>query len=381
MPARAPSLVSVVIPSHDGARFVGETIESVLTQTHPAIETIVVDDGSTDDTPRVIAAYGDRVRYVRQANAGPAAARNAGLRESHGSYLTFLDHDDRLHPTAVARRAEQLDMRPDLGVAYCGWRYVDADGRPLPATGWPCREGDVLADLVLGNLISPSAALVRRELVVGVGGFDDRLKGGEDWDLWLRISSRGARWACVDEALLDYRVHAASRSQSGVDRQLTNRLALLGRLFADLALPTAVRALEDRAYHNVYLRAAIDYTRGGDRDAASAALHEAARRHPSTLTEPRSLHDICRRLLPPAYRHQEFMADEAPQLTRLLRQALRDLFARPDLDAGIARVRWRAHLAAMRVTTRLLRKHLLARAVRPGDDAAPWRIAAAGVGR
>ncbi len=381
MAARAPSLVSVVIPSHNGARFVGETIESVLGQTHPTIETIVVDDGSTDDTPRVVGAYADRVRYVRQANVGPAAARNTGLRMARGAYVTFLDHDDRLRPTAVARRAALLDDRADVGVAYCGWRYVDGLGRPLPPTGWPRREGDVLADLILGNLITPSAALARRELVDAVGGFDATLAGGEDWDLWLRVSRAGARWACIDEALLDYRVHPASRSQSGVERQLTNRLALLRRFFADPALPAAVRALEPRAYHNVYLRAAIDWTRGGDREAASAALHEAARRQPWTLVDPRSLHEFCRRLLPPAYRHQEFMVDQAPELTRLLRQVVRDVFARPDLDPALPPLRWRAHVAALRVTFRLLRKHVFARPRRPAGEAAPWRVATAGAGR
>ena len=107
-------LVSCIIPVYNGADFLAEAVTSVLAQRHPALEVVVVDDGSTDDTPRVAASFGERVRYVRQDNAGPAVARNTGLAKTRGELVAFLDADDRWHETKLARQAAVLEAQPEL---------------------------------------------------------------------------------------------------------------------------------------------------------------------------------------------------------------------------------------------------------------------------
>src|SRR5690242_71279 len=117
----APPEVTVVIPSYNGARYLGEAIESVLAQTHPSVETIVVDDGSVDGTTALVSSYGDRVRGIRQENRGLAAARNSGIRAAAGTYVAFLDHDDRYLPEKTARQVAVFEARPDVGLVHTGW--------------------------------------------------------------------------------------------------------------------------------------------------------------------------------------------------------------------------------------------------------------------
>src|SRR5690242_13247080 len=118
-------LVSVIIPTYNGTAFLRETIDSALAQTYPAVEVIVVDDGSTDDTAAVIAEYGDRIKGIAQANSGTSAARNTGIRASSGDYIAFLDHDDLWAPIKLARQMRVLRDHPELGMVYAGIRFFN----------------------------------------------------------------------------------------------------------------------------------------------------------------------------------------------------------------------------------------------------------------
>jgi len=356
----SPSLVSVVIPSFNGARLLAEAVESVLAQTHPAVETIVVDDGSTDDTPALVARWGDRIRYLRQANRGVCAARNAGLAAARGVYVTFLDHDDRFTPEKLARQAAVLDAHPDAGVVYTGWRFIDAEGRPFPPVAWPRHEGDVLAELVIANFVFLGAVMVRRSLLAETGGFDEALRGAEDWELWLRLARHGARWACVDAPLFEYRLHDEQRHRRGAERRATNRIAVLRAVFADPHLPAAVRAREREAYHHAHLRAALDYWRAGERRAAGEEFHAAVLARPEIVSDAKALLEVCRLLAPPGRPHLGAMVEAWRPLTRALRVLVGDLLRRPGLEPEIARRAWAARLAVLRVTARLARKRVQA---------------------
>jgi glycosyl transferase family 2 len=351
-----PSLVSVVIPSFNGGGYLGEAIDSALAQTYPAVEIVVVDDGSTDDTRARVARYGDRVRYLHQENRGLPGARNTGIRAARGSYLAFLDHDDRFLPEKLARQVAVLEARPDVGLVYTGWHFIDGDGRRLPPTGWDRRDGDVLADLIVENMIYPAAAMVRKAPVDAVGGFDETLTGLEDWDLWLRLALRGVHWACVDEPLLEYRVHPGQMHKHGADRRLRNRLAILDKVRAAPDLAPEIRALEAVARQNAYLQAAAHRLRAGERREGADAFAAAVACRPALVADARALMRFARLLFPTGSQKKAAVVAARRSVMRTLRTAVDDLFARPDLDPAVRRLRWPARVALIRLGLRLARK-------------------------
>ena len=350
------SRVSVVIPCFNGARYLGEAIDSALAQTHPDVEVIVVDDGSTDGTPAVVSGYGDRLRCVRQPNRGLAGARNAGIRHARGPYVAFLDHDDRFLPDKLARQAAVLDARPDAGLVYCGWHFIDADGARLPPTGWDVREGDVTVDLLRGNIMHPATVVVRRTALDAAGGFDEGRTGLEDWDLWLRMAVRGVRWACVDAPLLEYRVHPGQMHRHGADRRLRNALVIFDRVFADPALPAHLRSLEGVARQNVYFAAAAHHYRSGEAAAGRAAFRAGMEARPATLADHRALLRFARLLFPTGAQGQTALATHWRSVAGTLRDAVGGVFDPPRPAPVVARLRWPARIAVLRATMRLARK-------------------------
>jgi glycosyltransferase involved in cell wall biosynthesis len=207
----AAPLVSVVIPCYDQGRYLGEAIESARRQTHEAVEVIVVDDGSTDDTARVAAAH-PGVRYVHQRNAGTAVARNRGLADSCGEFLLFLDADDRLLPEAVARGLDYLARHPDTAFVTGHVRLIHADATPdvVPAQE---HEPAGYAALLRWNYIwTPGVVLYRRAALDGVGGFDPAAGGSADFDVNIRIARRQAI-ACHHHVILEYRQHEANMTR------------------------------------------------------------------------------------------------------------------------------------------------------------------------
>src|SRR5215207_11289555 len=173
--AVGPPLVSVVIPCYNQAHFLGEAIESVLSQSYPNFEIIVVDDGSPDDTAEVAARYPE-VRYVRQDNQGVSVARNSGLARSGGAYIVFLDADDRLLPGALEVGVRELEAHPECALVFGYSNHMAANGTPLFSYR-PHVEGDHYLELLRYNYISPSAvAMYRRDVFDSVGGFDPSLR-------------------------------------------------------------------------------------------------------------------------------------------------------------------------------------------------------------
>jgi glycosyltransferase involved in cell wall biosynthesis len=364
--------VSVIIPLYNLGRFVGEAIESTLAQTigRDALEVIVIDDGSTDGGGDVARRYAGPVRCHRQENRGLSAARNAGLGLSHAPFVTFLDADDRVLPEKLEAQLAGFAAHPEAGLVYTGWRHIDESGHPLPQRGWSRYTGDVLGHLLLGNLIHPHAALVRRELVERAGGFDESLTSVEDWDLWLRISRAGALWHCIDRPLAEYRVRPGAMHDNP-KRMLDNRLRVLDKFFADATLPHQAAERRHGAYQNAYLMAACDYFRSGDRPTGGHWFHAAIAAHPGYLTEPANLRRFCRWVLPAGYQREDAVVAHWHLLAPILAAALDDLFARPDLDDSIRHVRARARLAYWRTVARFVRKRIAARLRVGRRDAVP----------
>ena len=191
----APTIeVSAIIPTYNRRELVVRAIESVLAQTRRVDEIVVVDDGSTDGTEAVLRErYGDRIRYVWQANAGVSAARNHGMSIAHGRYFALLDSDDEWLPKKTARQVEWMQAHPDFGMVLCDVERVDSQHQlvdvfrrrdTIQEDGW------VLRWIIHNPALAPASALLRREVVVDVGGFDETLRTAEDIDFHLRIAHR-----------------------------------------------------------------------------------------------------------------------------------------------------------------------------------------------
>src|SRR5215207_3618778 len=222
----AAALVTVVIPCYNQAHFLEEAIESVLAQSHPNFEIIVIDDGSTDDTSEVAERY-PGVRLFRQDNQGLAAARNAGLWRSKGEYLVFLDADDRLLPWALEVGLKHLNAHPECAFVSGYYRPIAVDGSPLslPQQQHRTEKDHYLELLREGPSWPPVTVMFRRSVFESVGGFDASLRAAEDYDMYLRIARR---WPINrhDEVVAQYRVHSASLNHNAA-LMLKSTLAVL----------------------------------------------------------------------------------------------------------------------------------------------------------
>ncbi len=210
------SLVSIIIPAYNAEKYVKAAIDSVLHQTYPNIEVVVVDDGSTDSTKAIIEelACGDnRVRVFSQKNVGQSAARNAGIGQARGEYVAFLDADDLFLPEKIERQVRYLEAHPDCGISYCKI-YHFFDENPPELYYFPVLHpsGNIFADLLRGNFINPLTVVVRRSVLDEFGAFENTFRRVDEQYLWLKLSYRGVRFAYLDEPLGLYRVHANSLS-------------------------------------------------------------------------------------------------------------------------------------------------------------------------
>ena len=227
-------LARVVVPVFNGAAFVEGAVRSALAQTYRDLEVVVVNDGSTDDTPTVVerlAAEDPRVRVVHQENRGLSEARNAGIAASRGAYLAFLDADDWLTPTKFATQVTALDAEPEIDLVYGEVRYVDvAAGRTWdPLRGAPPLPFERL--LVYRNWFAPPAPLLRRRLVERVGGFDPGFRAVEDWDYWLRCL-RHTEFRFVAGVVARYRLHPGQMHRDRPRMEQAHR-RLVDKHFAD----------------------------------------------------------------------------------------------------------------------------------------------------
>ncbi len=206
-------LVSVVIPCYNQGRFLGEAIESVLRQSYRCFEVIVVDDGSADATGDVVSRYRG-INCIRQPNQGPAAARNAGLRSSKGSYLIFLDADDRLLPEALAIGVRDLKARPECAFVWGQCQHINSEGASLPSRRKPVIERDHYLKLLRTNYIrTPGVVMYQRAAFAAIGGFNQNLRAAEDYEMHLRIA-RHFPIHCHNQVVAEYRVHEASAMHS-----------------------------------------------------------------------------------------------------------------------------------------------------------------------
>ena len=250
-----PVTVSVVIPAYNAEACLAATLESVLAQTRPADEIIVIDDGSRDHTAEVARSFGDRIRYIPQTNGGIAAARNAGVREAKSEWIAFLDHDDLMLPDKLEKQVAVLERKPDLQVVYAGFKNLYEDGSSDLMPAFPAVE--LWPALRYRTPILPSTAIIRRAALLEVGGFRN-VYCVDDWNLWYRLIRRYSKDAFQDvpEILTVYRRWANSESNNfmPLTKAVLNMLDTL--LLSDLTgLRRAVwkRRVEARVYFSMSL--------------------------------------------------------------------------------------------------------------------------------
>ncbi len=224
--------VSVVIPAYNAALYIHKALESVLAQTSPVDEILVIDDGSKDNTRQVVEGYAPRVRLITQENAGPSPARNLGVASSSSTFIAFLDADDAWAPTKIERQLAAFAAAPDAVLCYTGLRHMFSDGSTSVVHTTPV--ATLRDDMRLGNpAILPSCVMIARAPFQQSGGFTSLLKGSEDWDLWLRLAQLGP-FCAVDEPLTLYTVSNTGLS-ANADHMYREAVSMLeDRLLAGL---------------------------------------------------------------------------------------------------------------------------------------------------
>ena len=270
---REEGLVSVVTATYNMAGYIGETLDSILTQDYSRLESIVVDDGSTDDTAAVLEPYlaTGRVRVVHQANAGQTVAKNRGIAEARGEFVAFCDADDTWRTDKLSRQVAAFRADAEAAVVFSDIRCMDGDGNPYEIPPMHRVGGHITAELLLDNFIPFPTAIVRADVLADVGGFDESLSMSIDYDLWLRISVDHAMHY-IPEPLANYRIWEGQMSKK-LDERLDNFFRLLERFLA--AHPDAVtKAEKDRAWAHALVSRGHWYAREGRR---SDALRDYAR--------------------------------------------------------------------------------------------------------
>lgn len=208
-------LVSVVIATYNMGQYLPEAVDSVLAQRWENLEAIVVDDGSTDDTPEQMKRFegNGRVRYLPTENRGQPKAKNRGLKEANGDFIAFCDADDIWHPEKLSVQMPLFEVQ-NTGVVYSEVSYIDQNGKtidkPQPYERY---SGEVTNHLIIKNFVPFGTAVIRRECLEKNGYFDEDLPMGIDWDLWLRYSMDW-RFQYTEEKTYIYRIWPGQMSKN-----------------------------------------------------------------------------------------------------------------------------------------------------------------------
>ncbi|MHB1145653.1 MAG: glycosyltransferase [Thiobacillus sp.] len=225
-----PALISVVMPCHNAAPYVEEAIASVLGQSYPQVELIVVDDGSTDGSTEILQRLTtenpERITLVCQNRTGPFAARNRALAHANGNYIAFLDADDTWHPDALRRMHSALTA-DHADIAYCGWQAIGvAATDPNPHIPPVLDAGEAVGHFLEHNPWPINSMLIRRPLIDELRGFSERAPTAMDHDLWLRMLARQPRLVRVPDVLAFYRRYPRGESHIPRWRQVFDAVAV-----------------------------------------------------------------------------------------------------------------------------------------------------------
>lgn len=277
-------LVSAIIPTYNRAGYLKEAIESVLRQSYPEIELIVVDDGSTDGTREILRAQ--RIKYFYQQNLERGAARNQGILSSRGEYVAFLDSDDLWLPNHIEICVSALERESGYGVAFSNAWLIDSDGKTIgknPKATW---KGNLLEKMVRNYSsggCNSSSCLIRKWVFDPQNMFniDSRLSGSEDWEMWVRLSHR-AHFLSTDDYTVKLRVHPEQSSQR-VEKMEKSMTLALDLVFQNRELFPKIERWKRQGYGSLYAVIATNYYGTGDFGRARHFLKRAILEYPLSL--------------------------------------------------------------------------------------------------
>ncbi|MCP4415116.1 MAG: glycosyltransferase family 2 protein [Chloroflexi bacterium] len=245
--------VSVIIPVYNGARYIAETVTSVLNQTYTDFELIVVDDGSTDETVPRLRPFHGQIRLIQQENKGVSAARNHGLKLALGDFVLFVDGDDCLLPEKLTKQVACLQENHLLGAVHSGWQLVDEYGRSLRnITPWHNAPDLTLQDWLRWKPVFLGAMLFRRRWLCSIDGFDTNFRQAEDTDFLLRLSLAGCPMIWLKEITIQYRQHGNSVTQNG-QQQAEDLSGVINNFFENEKLPTPIQQIEGKIRQHTFI--------------------------------------------------------------------------------------------------------------------------------
>ena len=277
-------LISIIIPAYNQADYIGEAVQSVINQTYPAWECIIVNDGSTDHTAEEIKKIQHpQLIYVYQENRGLSAARNTGIRNTKGKYLSFLDSDDCFTPDKLSVLMHSIDNNPELALVAGTASLIDQNGKAINRPFSKVLPQD-LRDLLLGNPLHVGSVLLKRSWQEKIGFFDESLRSYEDWDYWLRLAIAGAKMESVDTPVSYYRFHTAQMTRN--QNQMTEAsFAVLDKVFQNGNLPQSWCEYKHEAYSQSHLRASANSYAANDFQAGKLHLKKAVSLNPVLLQD------------------------------------------------------------------------------------------------
>jgi len=282
--------VSVIIPTYNRAQFLPEAVESVFKQTYRDFEIIIIDDGSTDNTPEIIRQFSTTVKSYRQKNEGVSVARNKGVELAAGEYLCFLDSDDLLLENALQNCVTFLDQHPEVGLCYGRVHYIDEQGNLI---WWKKMRGEKkdrirdgkeqIACLLFRGDMNTSAVLVRRGCLEEAGIFDPSLHLGQDIDMWLRVCQKYPI-GYFAEPLVKMRIHPKSTTEQKTLKELEGtQTAFVEHALLSLEAEPAYHHLRRKAYFGLYCYFAEEAARTGRYSGGLRYALKAIRSYPALL--------------------------------------------------------------------------------------------------
>ena len=234
-------IVSVVIPTYNRAEFITRSVKSALKQTIKNIEVIVVSDGSTDNTDKIISNINDeRLRYIKLfENKGAPAARNIGLKNSKGQYICFLDSDDEILPSKLEKQLEVFNnLKEKKSIVYCGFYYIYSKTNEAIKEIIPKEKGDIYYKIIENNCVGSPTPLVHRECFEKSGMFDESLESCQDWDMWIRLS-KYYNFYFIPECLANVYIHG-NQISTDIKKKIVGRKKLLQKYNEDISLDKSV---------------------------------------------------------------------------------------------------------------------------------------------